>query len=681
MGIATVAVYSDADADALHVREADEAVRIGPRARGRELSRASTASSTACRADRRRGGPSRLRLPVGERRFRRGAGGGGDRLHRPGRRAPSPRWATRSRPRSWRRRPASRPCRAISTPSPTPRTRRASRASVGYPGDDQGGGRRRRQGHAHRPRRRRGARRFPRAPASEAQASFADDRVFIEKYIEEPRHIEIQVLGDAHGNVVHLCERECSIQRRHQKVIEEAPSPFLDAATRAAMGAQAVALAKAVGYRSAGTVEFIVDRAAQFLLPRDEHAASGRASGDRDGHRPRPRRADDPHRRGREPALRAEGSAAHTARRSRRASMPRTRPAISCPRSAGWCAICRPRATAIRVDSGVDEGAEISVYYDPMIAKLVAYGDDARGGDRAAWRRRSTASTSRGVAHNIAFPRRGHRQPALPRRRALHRLHRRGISRRLRRRRDRRGRRGATPSPSPPRRSASSPSARRRSAARSRACDARRRRTGPCASATASATPCAPRRAGDAIAVDERRPHARSRPRRGSRGSRFSRPRSTACLSVYQIARDGIGLRIVARRREPRAQGAAAARGRALGADAGEAGGRSVASPAVADAGTAGVARGRRGPGGQGRRGTRGGRGDEDGERAARRARRQRGEAARHARRQPRRRPGHPGIRAEGAMAEIAVRVIDRRPGARRRLSRLGGAARRGGAA
>src|SRR5262249_45697224 len=103
-----------------------------------------------------------------------------------------------------------------------------------------------------------------RSATNEARASFADDRVFVEKSIEEPRHIEIQVLGDAHGNTLYLGERECSIQRRHQKVIEEAPSPFLDAATRQAMGEQAVALAKAVGYRSAGTVEFIVDRHRTF---------------------------------------------------------------------------------------------------------------------------------------------------------------------------------------------------------------------------------------------------------------------------------------------------------------------------------------------------------------------------------------------------------------------------------
>src|SRR5438132_13003473 len=101
---------------------------------------------------------------------------------------------------------------------------------------------------------------------NEARASFGDDRLFIEKFVTEPRHIEIQVLGDKHGNVIYLGERECSIQRRHQKVIEEAPSPFLDEKTRRAMGEQAVALAKAVEYRSAGTVEFIVDRERNFYF-------------------------------------------------------------------------------------------------------------------------------------------------------------------------------------------------------------------------------------------------------------------------------------------------------------------------------------------------------------------------------------------------------------------------------
>ncbi|MBV9113015.1 MAG: ATP-grasp domain-containing protein, partial [Hyphomicrobiales bacterium] len=101
---------------------------------------------------------------------------------------------------------------------------------------------------------------------SEAKSSFGDDRVFIEKFIVDPRHVEIQVLGDTHGNVIHLGERECSIQRRNQKVLEEAPSPLLDARTRAAMGAQAVALAKAVSYDSAGTVEFVAGQDRSFFF-------------------------------------------------------------------------------------------------------------------------------------------------------------------------------------------------------------------------------------------------------------------------------------------------------------------------------------------------------------------------------------------------------------------------------
>src|SRR5690606_35572473 len=101
---------------------------------------------------------------------------------------------------------------------------------------------------------------------SEARNSFGDDRVFIEKFVVDPRHIEIQVLADGQGNCIYLGERECSIQRRNQKVVEEAPSPFLDEATRRAMGEQSVALAKAVDYRSAGTVEFIVDKDRNFYF-------------------------------------------------------------------------------------------------------------------------------------------------------------------------------------------------------------------------------------------------------------------------------------------------------------------------------------------------------------------------------------------------------------------------------
>jgi propionyl-CoA carboxylase alpha chain len=127
---------------------------------------------------------------------------------------------------------------------------------------------------------------------NEARNSFGDDRVFIEKFVEEPRHIEIQLIGDSQGNVLYLNERECSIQRRHQKVIEEAPSPFISDATRKAMGEQAVQLAKAVKYQSAGTVEFVVGKDQSFYFL-DEHAAAGRASGDRVHHRAGSGRVDD----------------------------------------------------------------------------------------------------------------------------------------------------------------------------------------------------------------------------------------------------------------------------------------------------------------------------------------------------------------------------------------------------
>src|SRR5262249_23133929 len=100
----------------------------------------------------------------------------------------------------------------------------------------------------------------------EAAAAFGDDRVFVEKYIRQPRHIEFQILGDAHGNAIHVFERECSIQRRHQKIIEEAPSPAMTPALRAQMGAAAVAAARAVGYHSAGTVEFILDSSGRFYF-------------------------------------------------------------------------------------------------------------------------------------------------------------------------------------------------------------------------------------------------------------------------------------------------------------------------------------------------------------------------------------------------------------------------------
>jgi len=241
---------------------------------------------------------------------------------------------------------------------------------------------------------------------SEARSSFGDDRVFVEKFIENPRHIEIQVLGDKHGNVIYLGERECSIQRRNQKVIEEAPSPLLDPKTRKAMGEQAVALAKAVDYDSAGTVEFVAgqDRSFYFLEMNTrlqvEHPVTELVTGIdlveqmtriAAGEKLKIRQAD----------VRLDGWAIESrvyAEDPYRNFLPsvgrltRYRPPQEGPAPGG----------TIRNDTGVFEGAEISMYYDPMIAKLVTH---------AATRQAAIDLQSQaldafvidGVEHNIPF--------------------------------------------------------------------------------------------------------------------------------------------------------------------------------------------------------------------------------------------------------------------------------------
>ena len=173
----------------------------------------------------------------------------------------------------------------------------------------------------------------------EAEAAFGDGRVLIEKLVASPRHIEMQVFADAHGNCVHLFERDCSLQRRHQKVVEECPAPGLPEETRAAMAKAATGAALAAGYVGAGTVEFIADAsrgltAERLLLPRDEHPAAGRASGHRGGDRARSRRMAVPRRRRRTRCLSRRRRSPAAARRSRRASTPRTRSTASCPRRA-----------------------------------------------------------------------------------------------------------------------------------------------------------------------------------------------------------------------------------------------------------------------------------------------------------------------------------------------------------
>src|SRR4029077_3422897 len=263
MGIATVAVYSEADAEALHVRIADEAVPIG-QAPSAESYLKIERIGEACRATGAEavhpGYGFLSENPVFARALAKAGvtfiGPGPEAIAAMGDKIASKKLAQAAG--------------VSSVPGhldvvPDPETAVAIARDIGYPvmiKASAGGGGKGMRIAANDPETRDGFR----AAVSEAKASVADDRIFIEKYIEEPRHIEIQVLGDISGNIVHLGERECSIQRRHQKVIEEAPSPFLDLETRAAMGQQAVALAGAVDYRSAGTVEFIVDQQRNFYF-------------------------------------------------------------------------------------------------------------------------------------------------------------------------------------------------------------------------------------------------------------------------------------------------------------------------------------------------------------------------------------------------------------------------------
>jgi propionyl-CoA carboxylase alpha chain len=241
---------------------------------------------------------------------------------------------------------------------------------------------------------------------SEAKSSFGDDRMFVEKFIVNPRHIEIQVLGDKHGNVIHLGERECSVQRRNQKVVEEAPSPLLDEETRAKMGAQAVALAKAVGYDSAGTVEFVAgqDKSFYFLEMNTrlqvEHPVTELITGIdlveqmirvAAGEKLAFSQAD----------IRLEGWAVE----SRIYAEDPTRNFLP---SIGRLTLYRPPAEGtaggitLRNDTGVEEGGQISMFYDPMIAKLVTHAP-TRLEAIEAQARALDAFAIDGIRHNIPF--------------------------------------------------------------------------------------------------------------------------------------------------------------------------------------------------------------------------------------------------------------------------------------
>ncbi|PJF09030.1 acetyl/propionyl/methylcrotonyl-CoA carboxylase subunit alpha [Pseudorhodobacter sp. MZDSW-24AT] len=242
---------------------------------------------------------------------------------------------------------------------------------------------------------------------NEAASSFGDDRIFIEKFVTQPRHIEIQVLADKHGNCVYLHERECSIQRRNQKVIEEAPSPFLDAATRKAMGEQACALARAVGYTSAGTVEFIVDGDRNFYFLemntrlQVEHPVTELITGVDlveqmirvAAGEPLPFRQED---------LKINGWAMESrlyAEDPYRNFLPsigrltRYRPPVEGPTALGGI---------VRNDTGVFEGGEISMFYDPMIAKLCTWAP-TRGQAIEEMRLALDTFEVEGIGHNLPF--------------------------------------------------------------------------------------------------------------------------------------------------------------------------------------------------------------------------------------------------------------------------------------
>jgi propionyl-CoA carboxylase alpha chain len=398
MGIATVAVYSEADAEALHVREADEAVAIGPAAAADSYLRADKIID-ACQET------------------------GAEAVH-PGYGFLSERAAFATALAEAGIAFIGPPPNAIAAMGDKIESKKLAAAAgvttvpghlgiiadvaeaaeiahgIGYPvmikASAGGGGKGMRIAHDDTE-----LREGFSGAQHEAKSSFGDDRIFLEKYIEQPRHIEIQVLGDQHGNIVYLGERECSIQRRHQKVIEEAPSPFLDAKTRAAMGEEAVALSKAVGYFSAGTVEFIVDARRNFYFLemntrlQVEHPVTEMvtgldlvelmiriAAGEK-----LPFGQDD---------IRHDGWAIEArvyAEDPTRGFLP----------SIGRLVRYHPPAgEGVRVDTGVSEGAEITLFYDPMIAKLATHGADR---DEATDRMQAALDGFYvgGLRHNIPF--------------------------------------------------------------------------------------------------------------------------------------------------------------------------------------------------------------------------------------------------------------------------------------
>jgi propionyl-CoA carboxylase alpha chain len=403
MGIKTVAVFSDADRDALHVEMADEAVHLGPPAAAQSYLLIERIVE-ACRQ-------------TGAEAVHPGYGFLSEREAFPQALAaagvvfigPNPK-AIAAMGDKIESKKAAAAAQVSTVPGflgviESPEHAVTIADEIGYPvmikASAGGGGKGMRIAHAAGE----VAEGFARA-RSEAASSFGDDRVFVEKFITDPRHVEIQVLGDKHGNVIYLGERECSIQRRNQKVIEEAPSPLLDEATRRKMGGQAVALAKAVGYDSAGTVEFVAgqDRSFFFLEMNTrlqvEHPVTELVTGIDLVEQMIRVAAGEPLK-----LKQADVKLTGWAVESRVYAEDPTRNFLP---STGRLATYRPpdetRANGITVrnDTGVYEGGEISIWYDPMIAKLVTHAE-TREAAIDAQAAALDAFAIDGIRHNIPF--------------------------------------------------------------------------------------------------------------------------------------------------------------------------------------------------------------------------------------------------------------------------------------
>ncbi len=403
MGIATVAVYSDADRNALHVRMADEAVHIGPPPANQSyivIDRIMDAiRQTGAEAVHPGYGFLSENMKFAEALEREGivfVGPPSSAIEAMGDKITSKKLAQEA---------------GVSTvPGYMGLIADAEEAvrisgQIGYPvmikASAGGGGKGMRIAWNDQE-----AREGFESSKNEAASSFGDDRIFIEKFVTQPRHIEIQVLADKHGNAVYLHERECSIQRRNQKVIEEAPSPFLDPATRRAMGEQAVALAKAVGYTSAGTVEFIVDGQKNFYFLemntrlQVEHPVTELITGIDLVEQMIRVAAGEPL-----PFAQADLTINGWAMESRLYAEDPYRNFLP---SIGRLTRYRPpaevadEAHVVRNDTGVFEGGEISMFYDPMIAKLCTWAP-SRGEAIEAMRVALDEFEVEGIGHNLPF--------------------------------------------------------------------------------------------------------------------------------------------------------------------------------------------------------------------------------------------------------------------------------------